>query len=209
MSLDNHPIDDDYIGVQEQPAAVEQSDEFRYDASHTYDRSDEGLSGTARDVEIDRRRVSDRDRRGGTRTGFNANEVDDGHLARTVVRDGHRRTYSEWLRMLQNGYRSSRRKGDNESADVQTYIQTFTSFLEMTPYQGDRTTRIVDSINMGHMAHYPREIIVLATLSIVANEDDRWIRDEAGFKELVRDLDSSMEDVKNARILVKNKSDML
>lgn len=211
MSLDEYPIDDDYIGVEKRPAAIGQSDEFRYDASHTYDRSDEGASGTARDVEIDQRSVSDHDRRGGTRTGFDPSDVEEGFLTRSVMRDGKLRTYSEWLRLLQHGYRdiSLSRAQENADADTQTYIQTFTSVLEMSPYQGDRVTKLVESINMGHMAHYPREIIVLAVISVVANEDDRWIRDEQKFKDLVRDLDGSMEDVKNARRLVKEKSDLL
>lgn len=208
MTLDDYPIDDDYIGVEEAQATVEQSDEYRYDASHTYDRSDDGLAGTERDVEIDRRSVSDRDGRGSTRTGFDANEVDDGPLARTVFREGKKRKYAQWLRTLQNGYRSPRRRQENRLADTNAHLQTFTSVLEMTQFQRERARAIVNSVNMAHMAHYPRELIILATISIVANEDDRWIRDEMAFKDLVRDLDGSMTDVKNARRLVKRKSDI-
>lgn len=206
MTLDDYPVDDDYIGVEEQAAEVSQSDEYRYDGSHTYDRSDIGMAGTARDVEIDRRDVTDRDDRGGTRTGFNSNEANEGVLSKIVIRDGSVWKYADWLRLLQIGYRDKTRKAENENFDTQSYMEMFTSRLDMTTYQDERVRKIINSIDMSNMAHYPKEVVVLAVISIVANEDDRWIRDERTYKDLVTDLDSSMEDIKNTRRLVKEKS---
>ena len=212
MSLEDYPVDDDYIGVEEQAAEIPQTEgEFKLDIAHTYDRSDTAMSGTARDVEIDRRTVTDRDDRGGTRTGFNPSEATESNLSKMVIRDGKKRSKAQWLLLLQQGYRdiSMSRAQQNADAETQSYIETFTSAVEMNSYQRDRTEAIVESINMAHMAHYPREVIILATISIVANEDDRWIRDESGFKGLVSDLDASLEDIKNARMLVKGKSSLL
>lgn len=215
MTLDDHPIDDDYIDVDKQPADIsthEPTDDelqYKFDASHTYDRSNAGVSGDASKVPIDEKRVVDRDDRGGTRTGFLAADVSDGYLSRAVTREGKTQKYAQWLMTLQDGHRAPNRDVDNSKADDRRYSDTFTSALDMTTHQRRRVERIVDSVNMKHMAHYPSEIVILGIISIVANEDDRWVRDEHTFKELVTSLDGSMDDVKNARILVKQKSDML
>jgi hypothetical protein len=207
--LTEFPVDGDYIDVETRTATLERSDDYRYDASHTFDRSDEGGTGTARDVEIDRKRVIDRDDRGRTRTGFDPADAEEGEMARTVYREGKKWVYAQWLRTLQNGYRDSDRDIENSSNDRESYVDVFCSRLDMTPYQQKRVQSIVDSVNMKHMAHYPTEIVVMAIISVVANEDDRWIREEDMFKELVRDLDGSMQAIKNARILVKRKSDLI
>ncbi len=204
--LDDYPVDDDYIDVEEAQADTSRSNEIRFDASHTFDRSDDGTAGTPRDVEIDAQTISERDDRGQTRTGFNPSEASDGIMSKSVTRDGKEQTFAQWLRTLQDGYRDSSRKEENMREEERKFIETTTSFLGMTEYQSERVKHIIDGMNFRYLGPYPMETAVLATISIVANEDDRWIREEDEYERLVSDIDSSMKDIKNVRQLVKNNS---
>lgn len=210
MTLEDYPVDDDYIGVEEEAADVSQSkDGYRLDLSHTYDRSDTAMSGSDIDVKFDRRPVTDRDERGGTRTGFDAGDTTLGRFSDTIIREGKQYTRAKWLRLLNDGYRAPERKAENEQTETDAYLSTFAARLELSDYQANRLEAIIESVAMDEFGPYPKEVIILASMSVVANEDDRWLRDEDAFKQLVSDLDSSMEDVKNARLLVKRKSPLL
>lgn len=211
-SLDNYPIDDEYIGVTEQQASTHESDvddpPYKYDASHEFDRTDTAMSGTEIDVKFDRKPVSDRDERGGTRTGFNAADAD-GFLGEQIYRNGKYQSRARWLMTLQNGYRdiSLSRASQNSEMDRNHIVDTFSSRLDLTTHQHRRVKMVADEANMNEMAHYPIEVVVLAIISIVTNEDDRWIREEDMFKNMVRDVDGSMQGIKNSRNLVKRKSE--
>lgn len=204
--LDEYPIDTDYIGVDEQRADVTAGSTETFDASHTYDRSNDGGTGTERDVKIDAQTVSERDDRGQTRTGFNPFEASEGVLSKSVTRSGKTRSYAEWLMLLQNGYRDTSRKTENMREEEKKFIETATSYLEMSTYQRERVKHIINGMNFRYLGPYPMEAAVLAAISIVANEDDRWVREEETFKRLVTDIDGSMRDIKNVRQLVKQNS---
>jgi hypothetical protein len=206
-SLIRESVDEDAL-EPENDAPVGSIRAESVDHSHRYNRDDDAMSGTAVDVKIDRREISDRDDRGGTRTGFDGTEGGD-FYGKRVYRDGRERNYAQWLRLLHDGYRSNRRKQDNYDADKQRWIDAITAELDVTPHQKRRVEHIVEDINMRYMAFYPTELVILAITSLVVNHDDRWIRNEDQFKHLVMDIDGSMDDVKNARLLVKEKTDRI
>jgi hypothetical protein len=58
------------------------------------------------------------------------------------------------------------------------------------------------------MAHYSSQMVVLAIISIVANEDNWFIRDEDDYRRLLEDTDTSLRDISNIRQLVRDKSDL-
>lgn len=206
--VDGEEIDEHERNPQQIPAERHKSPPHKsVDLSHTFGRMEGDGSGSHSDVQIDARKATERDDRGG-KTGMDTSEAS-GFYDETIVRDGKRRSRAEWLLLLNNGYRSKQRKSENEQADNERWIDTFTSRLDMTEYQTERVKTIIDSVNMKHFGHYTVEMIVLAAITLAAQADGRMIRDERTFHQLVIDTDTSMKTINRIRELLREKSDLL
>lgn len=210
------PIDDDYIGVESRRADLsthEEEDDLdrspssaqhpdtstdSVDMSHTFDIGGGSGAASAIDELIDKNAVIENDGRSRTRTFFYPSEA-----------GGWTRKRAKRLAKLQDGHRSPERKEQNRGADRRRWAESFGSKLGMNGYQIERVKHIVGGMNMSHMGYYSSSKIILATITLVANEDDRFIRDEIGFKELMRDVDTDMDELKQMRRLIRNKSDRL
>lgn len=194
--------------IYERQARHQTAQEHVPDQSYLFNRDDDAMSGTAYDVVIDRRAVSDRDDRGGTRTGMDPNEAG-GYYAQRIIRDGKTRTRASWLNLLQDGYRDKRRAVENSKMDYNGWIDTFCANLDLTPYQKQRVRKIITDVNLNHFGPYTVEMVVLATISLVAEADGRFIRDERAYHKLVMGVDTSLKTIKNIRSLLHEKSQMV
>lgn len=226
--LENYPIDSDYIDVKEKRADVSESEEAaerdnieresrayqnadtdisdeeqlpphereNIDRTHRFGRYAGSLAGSDYDEEIDQNAPQDHDGRAETRTGFNPRESPD---------------EEKWRRLntLNDDGRHPLRAVQNRAADRGRYVQTLCAALDMSPYHKERVQYIVDGLNMSHMAHYNSQMVVLAIISLVANEDGRWIREEEMFRNLMEDVDVTLRQLKKIRALVRRKSDRL
>lgn len=204
------PIDEDYIDVTRRRADVSsdeeeaESDTFERgsrahqnaDMGRTFDMS--AGAGAASDIDelIDQNAIVEHDGRAETRTFYYPSEAP----------EGRRRRMARMLRW-QEGERAPERDAQNKEADRFRWVDTFTSELEMTDLQQERVQLVVDEVNMKHMANYSAEKVILGIITLVANEDDRWIREEDGFRGLMTDLDSDLDEIKSIRKLIRTKSE--
>lgn len=205
----DYPIDDDYIDVEQRRAdisdsgAAERDDELdRSPKSQITDRShaygDYKGSGASNEVDemIDENAIVENDGRSKTRTFFYPSEAPD-----------RRR----WKRLsdIQNG------RGENDNtkrtlkADNRRWLDAMSTKLDITEHQHERAQHIVEGIELSNMAHYSAQAVLLAVISLVANEDDWWIRDDPMYKRLVDDVGCDLRDIRNIRRLVRDKSERL
>lgn len=168
------------------------------DMTHVFDVG--GGAGSAEKIDdlIDENAVIENDGRSQTKTFFYPSEA-----------DGWDHGQAERLARLQDGHRSPERNEQNRAADRRRWAESFGAKLGCTDHQIERTKHIVAGMNMSHMGYYSSQKIILATISLVANEDGRFIRDEVGFKELMRDVETTMDELKQMRRLIRDKSDRL
>lgn len=214
------PIDDDYIGVEKRRADIssvteecssEESDNLErrteqssdisnlfFDMSHIFD--DSGGSGASSDIDelIDENAIIEHDGRAETRTFYYPSEAPETKQHR----------FTRMLRW-QEGERSPERDIKNNAADLRRWVSIFCTTVELGDYQTERTESIAEGLNMKHMAHYSTEEVILGIMSLVANEDGRFVRDESEFKQLVISIGSDMYTVKKVRSLVRRKSDII
>ena len=223
-ALSGYDIDDEYIDVEPQRSAINIDEEQRdtppdkrevckpnnvageqsVDMSHVFGRMQGDGSQTFGDLQIDARKATERDDRGGE-TGMDVSDAG-GYYSEKIIRDGKQRTRAEWLLLLNNGYRSQSRKQDNQTADNERWIDTFTAQLELTDYQISEVRRIIKSIDMSKFGTYTVEIIVLAAISMVTQQDDRMVRDERKYKKLLVAANGDFRDIRRVRNLIKEKS---
>lgn len=204
------PIDDDYIDVTRRRADISHDEEDaendnldrsppsteHVDMSHIFD--DGSGAGASSDIDelIDDNAVIEHDGRARTRTFYYPDEAP----------ERSQRRFSRMLRW-QEGEGAPERDIRNNEADLRRWVSTFCKRLGFGDYQTSRVEYIAEKINMKHMAHYSTEEVILGIITIVANEDNRFIRDEQAFKDLVEDLGSDMYTIKRVRGLVRTKSD--
>lgn len=136
----------------------------------------------------------DHDGRADTRTGFNPKDAD------------KPKKYERLIPWQEDRWDHERR---DRKSDNTRWVSMFCSKLDMTPYQTDRCGAAMEDLDMSHMAHYNVETVVLSIISLVANEDDRWIRDEDGFRTIMTDVGASLKDVRKCRQLIRRKSEVL
>lgn len=211
------PLDEDYLDVESERADLstheDESDELdrsppsahrddvstdSVDMSHIFDVGSGSGAASSIDELIDENAVIENDDRSETRTFFYPSEAANWHWQR-----------AQRLARLQDGHRSPERKEQNRGADRRRWAESFGAKLGMSANRIDRVKHIVEGMNMAHMGYYSSSKIILATISLVANEDDRFIRDEIGYKELMRDVDTDMDELKQMRRLIRDKSDRL
>lgn len=222
------PVDEDYIDVEKRRANVRvehtpasngkndssDGDELRrdrkaahhagdaLDTSFRLDAADGSGSASKLDERIDDEAVIEHDGRAETRTFFYPEQ------ASASSQEQFRR-----LIRWQEGEGSPQRDVRNRAADRRRYVDTFCGRLDMTEYQRERVKRVVDGINMSHMAHYNSQKVILAIISLVADEDASRhgtpMRDRDTFQTLVDEVNSSAMEVRKIRLLVRDKSDVL
>lgn len=206
-ALADYDIDTDYCDVPDaERASVAQSPDtsdslYREsppsdDKSWTYGTGDAStLAGTELDEEIDQNAVIANDGRSDTRTMFYAY-------------DAPTDTRNKWWRLakINDGMYTSQRDTKNKEADNNRWIDTFTRYLGMTPYQTERVRAVIDGTPLQNMGRYSAQESILGAISIVCNEDDRWVRDDPAFERLVADIDSDMYTVRRVRDLLREKS---
>lgn len=203
-------LDDDYIDVESDRADVSFTDDesrdeqeresdlpSAMDYSHEFDTSKGNGASERIDDIIDDAAIIENDGRSETRTFFRPDE------ASTNVEQYER------MVQYQDGMWDSSRASKNKKADNDRWVDTFCSYLDVPDYQEERVQLVVESVNMSHMAHYSAQETILASISIVENERGRWVRDEDEFRDLVRDVDTSLDSMKKVRILLRDKSDQL
>lgn len=216
-ALEGHPIDEEYIEPDRKRAdcrisdRTEKDDELdrsaptaqaadvsadKSDMSHHFDHGAGSGAASGIDDAIDKDAVQEHDGRAETRTGFDPRESKDPEKWRR-------------LNVLNDDHRHPDRKQQNRDADKRRYADTFCGHLGMSRYQRERVKAITRSINMKHMAYYGSDEVILAIVSLVANEDGWFIRDEQTYKDLIRDVGSSMHRIKRIRQLVREKSDLM
>lgn len=197
VSLASHDPDDDTDFSEVENVPADDMSGEATDMSYRYGILDgHGMGGTAWDHEIDENAPQEHDGRARTRTGFDPREANDSHLFRRLA-------------LWQDGMWANERSTRNNMADKKRWVSGFSSQLELTPYQQERVLYVAEDVDMSHMAHYKTEVVVLAIISLVANEDGRWIRDEKEFKQLVKSVGASARDVRSCRLLVRRKSKKL
>lgn len=221
--MEDYGIDEDYIGVESKRADISPRssddeerdadlppsyDELGADRTYLYLNDGSGAAGTSWDKTIDEEAPQEHDGRALTRTGFDPREAA-GAMSRTVTREGKRMSYARWLSTLNDGYRSSVYTMDSDKAMVRRMTATFASSLGLAKSQRATLEDVMGDLELDHLAHYSAEIVILAAISLIANADDRWIRDEERFKRMVHDVGYKMGDVKNCRLLIKRKTDLL
>lgn len=213
------PVDESYIDVEVQRADISHSEEAEEndnidrsqasaqnldvsaestDMSHRFD--DASGSGASEKIDelIDKNAIVEHDGRAPTRTFFYTTEAPD-----------EKQAQFERMYRHQEGVGDPDRRAQNRPADRRRWIDIFCGHLEATDHQQERVKHIVKGLQMSHMAHYSAQEVILGTITIVANEDGRFIRDEQAFKDLVEDVGSDMYTIKRVRGLVREKSDHL
>lgn len=213
------PVDDDYIDVECRRADISESSEdeeepvvsrTRQSADHSTEEyvdvshilhSGDG-SGAASEIEelIDANAIVENDGRSDTRTFFYPSEADD-------ARQGD---YARMLEYQEGQYsKTESRDARNRKADQERYVDTFCGKLEASTRVRERTKYVIDGLDMSHMAYFNSQKIVIATISLVANEDRWFIRHDEDFLQLLREINMSLGQLKTARQLVQRKSERL
>lgn len=213
------PIDDDYIDVETRRADVSVSEEDaeddniqrdtrsaqhpdmseqQFDMSHIFDVGGGNGASNETDELIDENAIIENDGRSDTRTFFYPSQAP----------ERQQRKFKRLIRW-QDGEGDSQRDVENRAADRRRAVETFCGHLDMTPYHRERVKHVMEGVNMSHMAHYSSEKVILAIISLVANEDNRFIRDEPTFRNLLNDVGSDLRELKRIRELVRRKSERL
>lgn len=203
------PIDDDYIDVEKERADVstngdtDSDDDLERsansaDRSHRFDTSEGSGSSSQLDELIDENAIIENDGRSETRTFFRPGEANESQQA----------MYERILR-YQEGMWDSERERKNYESDRQRWLQIYSDRLDVPKSRAQRVALIIEGLNMSHMAHYSSSEVILATISLAENERGRFIRDEQAFRDLLRDIESTPDNMKKIRQLVREKSNQL
>lgn len=211
------PIDEDYIDVEKRRADVSTDDEVAEndnmdrsprsaqrpesplgDMTHIFDMGSGNGASSKIDELIDQNAVSAHDGRASTRTFFYTSEAPE-------------RTQRKFKRLYrhQEGVGEPQRDVNNRAADRMRTVENFCGFLDMSTYHRERVTYIADGLNMAHMAHYNSDKVILAVISLVANEDDWFIRDNQIYRDLMDSVGTDMKELRRIRDLIRRKSDRL
>jgi hypothetical protein len=207
-------VDDDYIDVEKRRADLsddgEDVDEPRehhpstdgaprdVNVSHIiHDGSGSGASNGLDEL-IDEQAVIENDGRSETRTFFYPNEASD-----------EQQQQFERLIRWQDGEGDSQRDVENRKADQRRYVDTFCGYVGASSRVRERVKEICESVNMSHMAYFNSQKIVLAAISLVANEDGWFIRHDERYRDLMTELGLDTSQLKTARQLLRKQSELV
>lgn len=136
------------------------------------------------------------DGRSKTRTGFDAREVRDDDI---IERFGETYRRWEWLNHLHEGQQSRGYESNRRRADARRAAKTYMSRLELTEPQRERVLGILSGLETLNFGDKPYELTVLSLITLVANEDGRWIRDERDYRQILKNLDGSPQGIRKLR----------
>lgn len=202
-------IDDDYIDVEKERADVsisketDSENEQIADTTHEMDiRRGNGSSSKIEDL-IDKNAIIEHDGRADTRTFFRAVEAP----------DDEEETFERLIGYQEGMWDQQSHETKQNKADRMRWMGTFCGQLDMTTHQHDRIEHVVEGLNMAHMAHYSSQKVILAVISLVADEDasrhGERMRDRDDFRRLLRAVDGDLAELKQIRKLVRDKSERL
>lgn len=195
MTLDDYPIDKDYIDPPE-PEEIEPVEEERtqeeIDKTHTFLSGEQAETA---EIQWDRMAIEQNDGRGDHATMF---------YGKDAATPDERERY-ERLASVNEGMRESGREHKSKSnvVDKANFAKTCCSALEMTGFQQERVVWLTERVNVNMFGHYSYEHIILALISIVANEDGRWIRDEPKFQDMMVANEIDLLQIRRLRIMMK------
>lgn len=168
-------------------------------------------------IERDLNAVPEHDGRSDAPTGFNSNkkyladtsEDHNGVENPTIVREGKYYKKWEWLNMLSDGYRTDGWKGQSNEANQRRFAETVMSDLGCTDYQQERVSHLLSEQDGRSHGGKHYEIVVMALISLVLEEDGRYVRDEQQWTELREDLvvdgtDVGKHDIKSVRFSLED-----
>jgi len=151
-----------------------------------YSEGSGGKSNTDYDVDT----PTEHDDRSKTKTKFNPSE------APPESREQYTR-----LAKLQDGYRSNDNGGYH--TDVLKDAQTWCNHVGATDHQTHRVLHICSEIPIDEYGH-DIESVVTAIISLVLNEDERFVQREDDFQDLRDSLDVSSKQFRSARNNVRD-----
>lgn len=221
MTLEEHPIDEDYIDPPRRRADLKRCEPSESEEDVSYSPHPSTRSDASQDIsesiesydwshlfheeedwdDIIDAGPNEQVRAPSTRTVFNIYEA-----------PSDREEKWQRLRKWQDDMwtKSGQSRGQQHSkADKRRTVMALCSSLDVTSYQKERALHIASRLNFKHMAHYSRETVALSIITLVANEDGRWIREEPRFTDIMEDIGTNPKDVRNCRLLVRSKSDSL
>lgn len=102
---------------------------------------------------------------------------------------------------INDGYRAPR----NRKADRERFIGVLCSQLEVATSLEERIRKVTEDLPLSEMGWYSSDMVILAVLSFVTNEQGRWIRDESAFREIMQAVGMDLSDLRSCRKLVRNK----
>lgn len=175
--------------------------EINYDKTHLFWAGDGAGSNEAIDDIIDQEAIIENDGRSNTRTFFYPGDA----VYESVERE---RQFQRLIRWQDGeGHPSESRAAANFKADMKRTAQTFCSQCEFTPHQTRRVEYVMKDLDVNSYGHYSTEKVILAVMSLVANEDRRLLRDEQTFRDLVDDVGMTMEQVRTVRLMTRQRTD--
>lgn len=112
----------------------------------------------------------------------------------------------KWLSHLNQGVGEDSRSTDNHNADVERCVDVLCSSLDCTSITQERVHYLIERFDLKQLhQNAPYEAIVLATITMVANErvdgrhSVRFIRQEDSFDELLESLDVTRDTIRTIR----------
>lgn len=166
------------------------------------------------------------DGRYGTRTTFyytGDSRVEDGSLERHQQhRDpADRRSWTDLSKWNDGMYATESRGGQNWQADIQRWIETFASQLDLNAIQTDNVRYVIDDIDIDEATNsntLNSEVLILAAISMVVDADTTswpdddwtfqdWIINQDRFQQLMNDIEMGRDQLWEARKLIQRDSD--
>lgn len=172
-----------------------------FDCSYLFGGGEGAGSNDAIDDMIDQEAIVENDGRSNTRTFFYPEDAE----YETQEQATKFRRLIRW--QDGEGHPSESRAAANFKADMERTAKTFCSQCEFTPYQTERVLHVMDDLDVNSYGHYSTEKVILAVMSLVANEDRRHLRDEELFRGLVGDVGMTMEQVRTVRLMTRQRTE--
>ncbi len=172
--------------------------EINYDKSYLFRHEHGAGSKSAIDDIIDEEAIIEHDGRSTARTFYYVEEAP----------EHKRKQFKRMLQHQEDMYHPSRsRAGANFRADMERTAKTFCSQCELNSYQTERVLHVMDDLDVNSYGHYSTEKVILAVISLVANEDQRLIRDEPEYRDLVEQVGMTLEEVRKVRLMTRERTD--
>jgi hypothetical protein len=172
-------------------------------------------SGCGSRSEMEDKKTEDKwdtkDQRADTKTTYYDSDIDSLHVS------PRRKKQLKRMLRFQEGEQVNVKEFDsrgsqNHKEDKRRMVSTFGSQLSLTPAQKERVKHLVmDVMDINSFGPYSFEQVIIATINVVAREDERWIEDEDQFKEFMMYVDITddgspdMKKLRRLRTLVRER----